>query len=185
MTSRDETDEIDWLRSAIRRLPYDKAVPDRTPGYNNYNTQKDRGAATRHSGHGLCRMRHRCWRRTDRLQSHTRGKPPEPSRSRLALCQRMAVQTARSARPACTCAGGVDCIVCRKLEGAMPPQAGLHPTAATGPFGDRNFRDHRGNRDEPTSWNGPIRLTGVPTARGLFRDEVGIVRFKGGSHASS
>jgi hypothetical protein len=25
----------------IRRLPTDKSVPDRTPGYNNYNTQKD------------------------------------------------------------------------------------------------------------------------------------------------
>jgi hypothetical protein len=26
---------------AIRRLPPDERVPDRTPGYNNYNTQKD------------------------------------------------------------------------------------------------------------------------------------------------
>lgn len=39
--SRDETDDIGWLLSAVRRLPYDEAVPDRTPGYNNYNTQKD------------------------------------------------------------------------------------------------------------------------------------------------
>jgi len=29
------------LANAIRRLPSDDRVPDRTPGYNDYNTQKD------------------------------------------------------------------------------------------------------------------------------------------------
>jgi hypothetical protein len=32
---------VEWLIQAIRRLPLDEPVPDRTPGYNNYNTQKD------------------------------------------------------------------------------------------------------------------------------------------------
>lgn len=32
---------IDWLASAIRRLPSDSPVPVKTPGYNNYSTQKD------------------------------------------------------------------------------------------------------------------------------------------------
>ena len=41
MKSHDETDDIDWLINAIRGLPDDTAVPDRTPGYNKYRTQKD------------------------------------------------------------------------------------------------------------------------------------------------
>lgn len=32
---------VAWLIDAIRRLPTDPWVPDRTPGYNRYNTQKD------------------------------------------------------------------------------------------------------------------------------------------------
>jgi hypothetical protein len=36
-----ESESIEWLIAAIEGLPYDERVPDRTPGYNNYNTQKD------------------------------------------------------------------------------------------------------------------------------------------------
>lgn len=32
---------VEWLIQAIRRLPSDDCVPDKTPGYNKYNTQKD------------------------------------------------------------------------------------------------------------------------------------------------
>lgn len=41
MKSRSDSRSVDWLIQAIRRLPPDKRVPDRTPGYNNYNTQKE------------------------------------------------------------------------------------------------------------------------------------------------
>lgn len=34
-------ESVEWLIAAIDRLPYDERVPDRTPGYNAYNTQKD------------------------------------------------------------------------------------------------------------------------------------------------
>jgi len=34
-------ESIGWLIRIIRQLPSDERVPDRTPGYNNYNTQKD------------------------------------------------------------------------------------------------------------------------------------------------
>jgi hypothetical protein len=36
-----ESNSIGRLVEAIRSLPSDAPVPDRTPGYNNYNTQKD------------------------------------------------------------------------------------------------------------------------------------------------
>lgn len=32
---------VEWLAAEIRRLPSDEAVAKRTPGYNNYTTQKD------------------------------------------------------------------------------------------------------------------------------------------------
>ena len=41
MKSRSPSESIAWLATAIRRLPSDDRVPDRTPGYNDYNTQKD------------------------------------------------------------------------------------------------------------------------------------------------
>lgn len=34
-------ESIAWLIRVIQQLPSDQRVPDRTPGYNNYNTQKD------------------------------------------------------------------------------------------------------------------------------------------------
>lgn len=36
-----ESEDIEWLIESIRRLPSDEPVPDRTPGYNKYNTQKN------------------------------------------------------------------------------------------------------------------------------------------------
>ena len=41
MVTPKESISIARLVEAIRRLPSDARVPDRTPGYNNYNTQKD------------------------------------------------------------------------------------------------------------------------------------------------
>jgi hypothetical protein len=35
------SESIEWLASAIGRLPSDDRVPDGAPGYNRYNTQKD------------------------------------------------------------------------------------------------------------------------------------------------
>lgn len=36
-----DSKSVEWLLQAIRRLPSDDPVPDRTAGYNRYNTQKD------------------------------------------------------------------------------------------------------------------------------------------------
>lgn len=41
VSERVHGESIEWLVAAIRRLPSDKPVPDRTPGYSRYNTQKD------------------------------------------------------------------------------------------------------------------------------------------------
>lgn len=54
MSALPTTQSIDWLASAIRRLPSDAPVPVKTPGYNNYSTQKDHwlGWLDPHSGTG-------------------------------------------------------------------------------------------------------------------------------------
>jgi hypothetical protein len=36
-----QSDSIEWLILAIHRLPSDKPVASRQPGYNNYTTQKN------------------------------------------------------------------------------------------------------------------------------------------------
>ena len=38
---RSDSESIAWFIGAIRRLSSDERVPDRTPGYNKYNTQRD------------------------------------------------------------------------------------------------------------------------------------------------
>lgn len=61
MSALPTTESIDWLASAIRRLPSDAPVPVKTPGYNNYSTQKDHwlGWLDPHSGTGTYPRAHK------------------------------------------------------------------------------------------------------------------------------
>jgi hypothetical protein len=41
MTTQPDSHSVEWFVEAIRRLPSDESVPQRTRGYNVYRTQKD------------------------------------------------------------------------------------------------------------------------------------------------